>query len=341
MNAFRMTKVQSAAHIIYENTIYFAYPRFVLTFRSIQNLRIKGHTMRLLQLSSTDIFISHDWPQGIEHHGDLDDLLRRKPFFRRDIESGNLGSPPGMQLLRKLKPHWWLSAHLHCRFEATVVHGSEQGLSLSLLSCSLRALRLYIAVTKGGNPDEITIDDFDESESSNNGTDQHKPEITSEAKEPRPDINPDEILLNEEFEDISQFSSASSRTKFLALDKCLPRRQFLEVREHFLPLSTTWLTYICQVIDVPTKEFSGTPLMTFDPEWLAITRAFHPHLSTNRTQPRLPDERQSKDMITKELDWVLHNVGEKQDGIVNVTDVQTFWPTAPGSGDQTRKSAQR
>lgn len=66
--------------------------------------------------------MSHDWPNGIEPYGNMRDLFRRKPHFRRDFEEGRLGSKPLMPLLQKLKPYWWFAAHMHCRFEATVVH---------------------------------------------------------------------------------------------------------------------------------------------------------------------------------------------------------------------------
>ena len=77
------------------------------------------------QLSSPSIFLSHDWPQSIEQHGDLQGLLKRKPFFRQDIATGRLGSSPLMGLLKTLKPDWWFSAHLHVRFQATVVHNGS------------------------------------------------------------------------------------------------------------------------------------------------------------------------------------------------------------------------
>lgn len=66
--------------------------------------------------------MSHDWPQGIAQFGDVENLLRRKPYFRSEVQSDTLGSPPAMQLLKKIQPQWWFSAHLHCRFEATVPH---------------------------------------------------------------------------------------------------------------------------------------------------------------------------------------------------------------------------
>lgn len=30
-----------------------------------------------------DVMLSHDWPRGVYHHGDLQRLLRAKPFFRQ------------------------------------------------------------------------------------------------------------------------------------------------------------------------------------------------------------------------------------------------------------------
>ena len=35
------------------------------------------------QLTNPDIFISHDWPQSIERHGNLKALLKLRPGFRR------------------------------------------------------------------------------------------------------------------------------------------------------------------------------------------------------------------------------------------------------------------
>ncbi len=32
-----------------------------------------------------DIMLSHDWPRGIEHHGNTHQLLQWKPHFRQDV----------------------------------------------------------------------------------------------------------------------------------------------------------------------------------------------------------------------------------------------------------------
>ena len=168
----------------------------------------------LFQLLRPHIFLSHDWPASIEHHGNIGDLLRRKPFFKDDVRNGALGSPPLFELLKTLKPVWWFSAHLHVKFEATYFH---TGVTPSDLPTN--------PVEK--NPDEIAIcDDDDELVSS------------TDSKPSAGNLNPDEITLDDEEEDVAPVPIAPpprERTNFLALDKCVPdsRRQFLEVGVSF------------------------------------------------------------------------------------------------------------
>lgn len=72
-----------------------------------------------------DIFLSHDWPLGIEKSGDLEDLLLKKPFFREDIERNSLGSFPGKVIMDNLHPRRWFSAHMHVKFEAKYLNSSN------------------------------------------------------------------------------------------------------------------------------------------------------------------------------------------------------------------------
>jgi len=72
-----------------------------------------------------DIFLSHDWPEGIVEYGNKELLLKRKPFFRKDLEQGRLGNLVTKQLLFLLQPKYWFSAHMHCYFEATVKMDDE------------------------------------------------------------------------------------------------------------------------------------------------------------------------------------------------------------------------
>ncbi|KAG1786642.1 Metallo-dependent phosphatase-like protein, partial [Suillus plorans] len=254
------------------------------TMRSIYHIR-EFNVRRLSLLSSLDIFLSHDWPQYIERHGDTQGLLCRKPFFRQDVQTGNLGSPPLMGLLRTLKPKWWFSAHLHVRFQATVQHEQTGTGSNSLPMTS-----------PPQNPDEIAIadDDFDAVESQNPPIEYSRLQTTSH--------NPDQITLEEE-----------------------------------------------EVIDVPTTSDESTmpgqrcvPKLTFDPEWLAISRAFHPFFSTRRRQADYPNEATARAMVAEEMEWVKSNVrnnevdssGVPLPGIRTILDCQTFVQSAPGPGSE-------
>lgn len=157
------------------------YPYDPSDLRSVYHVR-EYDVNKLLQLQGAiDVFVSHDWPRGVVKHApqrDVEQLLRHKPFFRKEVEQDILGSTPGKELLHKLKPEYWFSAHLHTKFAAVIHHPNKKA------------------------------------------------------------------------------------TKFLALDKCLPRRNFL------------------QVFDVADTD---SPLeFTYDDDWLAITRAHHPQMPLSR-----------------------------------------------------------
>ncbi|WFD26181.1 lariat debranching enzyme [Malassezia nana] len=119
--------VIAAVSGIYKSRDYMC-GRFERQPYSMSDLRSMYHTRvfditKLGMLSSPDIFLSHDWPNGVEQHGDVQALVRQKPFFRDEISSTTLGSPPLQTLLYELRPRFWFSAHLHVRFAARVMHG--------------------------------------------------------------------------------------------------------------------------------------------------------------------------------------------------------------------------
>ncbi|KDR74528.1 hypothetical protein GALMADRAFT_250535 [Galerina marginata CBS 339.88] len=276
------------------------------TMHSIYHIReYSVRKLSLLSPTSSDIFLSHDWPQSIEHYGDLKGLLQRKTFFREDVEKGTLGSPPLMGLLQTVKPKWWFAAHMHVRFEAQVPHEGDAP-----------------EPVQASNPDEIQIEDEDEA--------------TPPVAQPSTSRNPDEITLDDEEDAVEAPppppSQPASVTNFLALDKCLPRRQFMEVIDIDANDTST----------PPTEAGQrATPFLAFDPEWLAICRAFHPWLSTTRLQRQFPDEAEARGMVAKELEWVRANVKADAGGEIPVGEYQTFVMTAPGPGSEGTRMGQQ
>ncbi|XP_050312105.1 lariat debranching enzyme [Anthonomus grandis grandis] len=193
--------------------------------RSVYHIR-NLEVFRLKQLSrEIDVFLSHDWPTGIYHHGNVNQLLKRKPFFKGEVDSNQLGSKPCEELLHHLQPKFWFAAHLHCKFAALVAHKDN----------------------------------------------------------PTP-------------------------TRFLALDKCLVRRQFL------------------QILDIPHIE--GKPFdLEYDLEWLTVLFLTNHLLSVKSVSNYMPgmgsQERYNFTPTEQEKDLVLNKLQK------NLKIPKNFRPTAP------------
>jgi hypothetical protein len=132
---------------------YEAPPYNANSLRSVYHTR-RLEVLRLLELQPSlasdplDVFLSHDWPQGIAQHGDVAALLRIKPYFRAEVEQGTLGSPPLRQLLSALQPAHWFAAHLHVRFPATVLHEPAAIPSAEAVGSGERRLTRFLALDK-------------------------------------------------------------------------------------------------------------------------------------------------------------------------------------------------
>lgn len=100
-------------------------------------------------------------------------------------------------------------------------------------------------------------------------------------------------------------------------------------------------------VPVPDPSPTGQPpRLTYDPHWLAITRALHPYLSLDVRQTPLPRPDQIDQLVQTELERIQREgllvpgksnghgqpqlVWEK--GPIDVARVQKFWPTAPAQG---------
>ncbi|KAK0574701.1 hypothetical protein LWI29_027689 [Acer saccharum] len=95
------------------------------TISSVYHVR-EYDVHKLLQVEEQiDIFLSHDWPLCITDYGNWKELVRHKPHLTSQIQDRILGSEPAAKLLKKLKPSYWFSAHMHCEFSALVQHGKN------------------------------------------------------------------------------------------------------------------------------------------------------------------------------------------------------------------------
>lgn len=132
-------------HFDFQKGHYECPPYSEDTKRSVYHVR-QFDVWRMKHLSGNmDICISHDWPRGIYHHGDTRELVRAKPFFAAEIESNSLGSRANEELLNYLKPSYWFSAHLHCKFAAVVEHkGGQTTKFLALDKCLPKRKFLHI-----------------------------------------------------------------------------------------------------------------------------------------------------------------------------------------------------
>ena len=64
------------------------------TVRSAYHIRSVDVFKLKLLTGPIDIFVSHDWPLGVYHHGNVEELYRYKDHLRAEIEANTLGSPP-------------------------------------------------------------------------------------------------------------------------------------------------------------------------------------------------------------------------------------------------------
>lgn len=295
--------------------------------KSIYHVR-ELDTRKLLQVrTQVDVGISHDWPRKIEWQGDYNQLFRFKPHFKSDAQSGRLGSPAAMYVMNRLRPRWWFAAHLHCKYSAIVEFNrvadstpvtnstgapypsddtknvqNEDEIALGNDTENPLDGGASSAPAKIQNDDEIDLDMEDdvpavsELPSQNHGSkvaqaSENSNDVPSELREQlpasfarpvpasAPPVSHPEAITN-------------ATTHFLALDKCLPGRRFLQI------LDVDPVSQATEACANPQQRLS------YDKEWLAITRALRHINPLTSPVPYDQGELHYRPLINAEEAWV-------------------------------------
>jgi lariat debranching enzyme len=304
--------------------------------KSIYHIR-EIDTRKLLQLrTQVDIGISHDWPRAIEKLGDERALFRMKPDFEQESRDGTLGNQAAAYVMDRLRPPYWFAAHMHCRFASTKVYDeAPESKAAPIVSASpkQKSTDVLDEATIAHNADEIDLDmDDDESPAAQappiNGASLPAKQVEISLNDQEPVPPPVESSVPSDLR--AQLPAAFSRpaassqriqpgqpfppevtnkvVRFLALDKCLPGRKFLQLLE---------------ISPYTSSENGLTPVMPksrpkprfeYDPEWLAITRVFASDIVLGDKNGKASDdqgEAHYRPLIEIEQTWVNENIVEK------------------------------
>lgn len=307
---------------------------------------------KLLQVrGQVDVGLSHDWPRGVEYHGDVEKLFKLRPMWKEESLSGKLGSRAAEYVMDRLRPAYWFSAHMHWKFAAiktypppgqdAVVGGQldgakEEGQSAKTEEPPSAALQTEPEPAVE-DPNEINLDMDDEDDAAapaDNGKNEVK--VTESGPEQPSTAVSDDLR--------AQLPAAfapkpkpppgipgqpvpptitNTEVRFLALNKCEPRRTFLQVCDLHPVNPDDYDIY--PPSPNATNPNTRYPLQ-YDPEWLAISRVFHPLLvigDRDHTVPTNEGEEAYRPRIEAERAWVEENIVAKGKLAVPHNFVQT------------------
>lgn len=297
--------------------------------RSFYHVREVDVRKLLLIQTQVDVGLSHDWPRAIEYHGDAEGLFRKKSFFRQESIDGTLGSVAAKYVMDRLRPPYWFSAHMHVKFAALRKYEQEEG-ATEVVEDGKQAQEPTPTTGAEANPDEIDLDMDDDDDDGNAKDTAKHPAEESQPEKSEANGNEAKEETNEVSDELraqlpASFARPQPKTRktpgqpvpktitnkevrFLALDKCLPGRHFLQLCE-IQPHDPENLT------QQPPSGGAPRFRLQYDPEWLAITRVFHISLrfgdAAAQTSPDLGEEHYLP-LIEAERQWVEENIAKPE-----------------------------
>lgn len=278
--------------------------------RSIYHVR-EIDTRKLLQLrSQVDIGLSHDWPRSMEWKGNHQQLFRFKPDFEQEAKDGTLGSVAAITVLERLRPPYWFSAHMHAKYAAVwkhepVVTATEtETAKEDIVAVATNDAEIdldmddadVVPVAKNEAEIDLDLDDVSDRPTSDAATNTANLNATPEVTQDIRSLLPDSFARPSAPQPVARLpfptEITNTTTQFLALDKCLPNRHFLQLLE-ITPLSES--------------SFERPLSLEYDREWLAITRVFADDLKFGDPEAQVPTDKGDafyRPLVEKEMEWV-------------------------------------
>lgn len=277
---------------------------------------------KLLQIrTQVDVGLSHDWPRGVEWHGNHKQLFKWKPDFEQEAKDGTLGSVAAKLVLEHLRPPHWFSAHLHVKYSAIMSHENTTNKS-SLQKNGTPPVQIQadneieLDLNEDGaeppaapkNEAEIDLDIDDDGDNSTEAATTLSTDRADLKKRSGTDEVPQDVrdLLPEAFAKPQAEPKPATlpfpegipnrTTKFLSLDKCEPKRSFLQLLE---------------ISPHAPSDFQRPLQLEYDKEWLAITRVFAQDLRVGDPHAQIPADRGDavyRPLIEQELPWIEEHV---------------------------------